>query len=112
MDRGTASGKRVQANLGAKNHAVVMPDGKFYTVSGIILCAERKLAANQNHAINAILGAAFGAAGQRCMAISVGKSVSMLSENTLANGDVSQSSSLVKQKPCSPNSSNVPQSSM
>ncbi|KAI0756592.1 methylmalonate-semialdehyde dehydrogenase [Daedaleopsis nitida] len=52
-ERGRATGKRVQANLGAKNHAVLMPD------------------ANKNHAINSILGAAFGAAGQRCMAISV-----------------------------------------
>ncbi|KAI0830727.1 methylmalonate-semialdehyde dehydrogenase [Trametes gibbosa] len=52
-ERGRASGKRVQANLGAKNHAVLMPD------------------ANKNHALNSIIGAAFGAAGQRCMAISV-----------------------------------------
>ena len=46
------TGKRVQANLGAKNHAAVLPD------------------ANRNHALNAIAGAAFGAAGQRCMALS------------------------------------------
>jgi len=52
-ERGRKSGKRVQANLGAKNHAVLMPD------------------ANKNHTLNAIIGAAFGAAGQRCMAISV-----------------------------------------
>ena len=52
FSRGTANGKRVQANLGAKNHAAVMPD------------------ANKNHALNAIAGAAFGAAGQRCMALS------------------------------------------
>lgn len=51
--RGTANGKRVQANLGAKNHCVVMPD------------------ANKNLALNSIAGAAFGAAGQRCMALSV-----------------------------------------
>ncbi|KAL7749166.1 Methylmalonate-semialdehyde dehydrogenase [acylating], mitochondrial [Sorochytrium milnesiophthora] len=50
--RGTANGKRVQANLGAKNHAVVMPD------------------CNVNHTINALVGAGFGAAGQRCMALS------------------------------------------
>ncbi|OQV07094.1 hypothetical protein CLAIMM_11578 [Cladophialophora immunda] len=50
--RGTANGKRVQANLGAKNHAALLPD------------------CNQNHALNAIIGAAFGAAGQRCMALS------------------------------------------
>jgi malonate-semialdehyde dehydrogenase (acetylating)/methylmalonate-semialdehyde dehydrogenase len=50
--RGSANGKRVQANLGAKNHAAVLPD------------------ANKNATINAIVGAAFGAAGQRCMALS------------------------------------------
>lgn len=50
--RGSAKGKRVQANLGAKNHAAVLPD------------------ANKNHALNSIAGAAFGAAGQRCMALS------------------------------------------
>ncbi|KAH0590900.1 hypothetical protein H2248_001015 [Termitomyces sp. 'cryptogamus'] len=52
-ERGTQNGKRVQANLGAKNHAIVMPD------------------ANRNLALNSIIGAAFGAAGQRCMALSV-----------------------------------------
>lgn len=51
-ERGSKNGKRVQANLGAKNHAALMPD------------------ANENHALNAIAGAAFGAAGQRCMALS------------------------------------------
>ncbi|CAO3677042.1 unnamed protein product [Rhizopus stolonifer] len=50
--RGNANGKRVQANLGAKNHAVLLPD------------------ANRQSALNAIAGAAFGAAGQRCMALS------------------------------------------
>jgi malonate-semialdehyde dehydrogenase (acetylating)/methylmalonate-semialdehyde dehydrogenase len=52
-DRAGAQGKRVQANMGAKNHAILMPD------------------ANKNFALNAITGAAFGAAGQRCMALSV-----------------------------------------
>jgi len=64
--RGSANGKRVQANLGAKNHAIVIPD------------------ANKNATINAIVGAAFGAAGQRCMALStlvlVGKSREWLPE--------------------------------
>lgn len=50
--RGSANGKRVQANLGAKNHAVVLPDS------------------NRASTISAIAGAAFGAAGQRCMALS------------------------------------------
>lgn len=52
-ERGTANGKRVQANLGAKNHCVLVPD------------------ANRNHAVSSVVGAAFGAAGQRCMALSV-----------------------------------------
>ncbi|TFY78820.1 hypothetical protein EWM64_g5192 [Hericium alpestre] len=51
--RGSANGKRVQSNMGAKCHAVLMPD------------------ANKNLAIKAITGGAFGAAGQRCMSISV-----------------------------------------
>lgn len=51
--RGAANGKRVQANCGAKNHCVVMPD------------------AEKEQAISAILGAACGACGQRCMALSV-----------------------------------------
>ncbi|KAJ7099611.1 Aldehyde/histidinol dehydrogenase [Mycena crocata] len=52
-ERPTKNGKRAQANLGAKNHGVIMPD------------------ANRNLALNSIIGAAFGAAGQRCMALSV-----------------------------------------
>mmetsp|Transcript_2906 Transcript_2906/g.8504 ORF Transcript_2906/g.8504 Transcript_2906/m.8504 type:complete len:547 (-) Transcript_2906:568-2208(-) len=52
LQRGTANGKRIQANMGAKNHAVIMPD------------------AHREAAVNALAGAAFGAAGQRCMAVS------------------------------------------
>lgn len=52
-EKGTSLGKRVQSNLGAKNHLIVLPD------------------ADKDHFINAVNGAAFGAAGQRCMAISV-----------------------------------------
>nr|CAH7757226.1 unnamed protein product [Callosobruchus chinensis] len=52
-ERGAKNGKRVQSNMGAKNHCVVLPD------------------ANKETAINQVLGAAFGAAGQRCMALSV-----------------------------------------
>lgn len=50
--RGSANGKRVQCNMGAKNHGVVMSD------------------ANKSHTLNQLVGAAFGAAGQRCMALS------------------------------------------
>jgi malonate-semialdehyde dehydrogenase (acetylating)/methylmalonate-semialdehyde dehydrogenase len=51
--RGSAAGKRVQALGGAKNHMVVMPD------------------ADLDQAANALLGAGYGSAGERCMAISV-----------------------------------------
>lgn len=50
---GSQHGKRVQSMMGAKNHAVVLPD------------------ANREHTLNALVGAGFGAAGQRCMATSV-----------------------------------------
>ena len=50
---GTAQGKRVQALGGAKNHMVIMPD------------------ADLDMAVNALMGAAYGSAGERCMAISV-----------------------------------------
>jgi len=46
-------GKRVQCMMGAKNHAVVMPD------------------ASKEQSLNSLVGATFGAAGQRCMATSV-----------------------------------------
>ena len=47
------TGKRVQSNMGAKNHAIIMPD------------------ADKEDAINSLIGACFGSTGQRCMAISV-----------------------------------------
>jgi malonate-semialdehyde dehydrogenase (acetylating)/methylmalonate-semialdehyde dehydrogenase len=50
---GTAHGKRVQALGGAKNHLVVLPD------------------ADPNEAADALMGSAYGAAGERCMAVSV-----------------------------------------
>ncbi|MCB1833093.1 MAG: CoA-acylating methylmalonate-semialdehyde dehydrogenase, partial [Geminicoccaceae bacterium] len=50
---GTAAGKRVQALGGAKNHMVVMPD------------------ADLDMAVDALMGAAYGSAGERCMAVSV-----------------------------------------
>jgi malonate-semialdehyde dehydrogenase (acetylating)/methylmalonate-semialdehyde dehydrogenase len=51
--RASESGKRVQSMMGAKNHCVILGD------------------ANRDQAINHLLGSAFGAAGQRCMANSV-----------------------------------------
>lgn len=50
---GAARGKRVQALGGAKNHAVLMPD------------------ADLDNAVSALMGAAYGSCGERCMAISV-----------------------------------------
>lgn len=50
-ERGSANGKRVQSNMGAKNHGVIMPD------------------ANKENVLNQLVGAAYGAAGQRCMAL-------------------------------------------
>lgn len=55
--RGCANGKRVQALGGAKNHMVVMPD------------------ADLDMAVDALMGAAYGSAGERCMAISVAVAV-------------------------------------
>ena len=52
-ETGSKYGKRVQALGGAKNHALIMPDADIETTA------------------NALLGAAFGAAGERCMALSV-----------------------------------------
>ncbi|MGZ8306288.1 MAG: aldehyde dehydrogenase family protein, partial [Allosphingosinicella sp.] len=49
--RGTAKGKRVQAFGGAKNHGIVMPD------------------ADLDQVVNDLAGAAFGSAGERCMAL-------------------------------------------
>jgi malonate-semialdehyde dehydrogenase (acetylating)/methylmalonate-semialdehyde dehydrogenase len=54
---GTQNGKRVQALGGAKNHLVVLPD------------------ADLDQAVDALMGAAFGSAGERCMAISVAVAV-------------------------------------
>jgi malonate-semialdehyde dehydrogenase (acetylating)/methylmalonate-semialdehyde dehydrogenase len=51
--KGCHHGKRVQSNMGAKNHAIVLPD------------------ADKNDAINGLVSSVFGASGQRCMAISV-----------------------------------------
>src|SRR5262249_5582156 len=60
------AGKRVQALGGAKNHMVVMPD------------AETKLAAQ------ALMGAAYGSAGERCMAISVAIAVGDAGDRLIA----------------------------
>jgi malonate-semialdehyde dehydrogenase (acetylating)/methylmalonate-semialdehyde dehydrogenase len=63
---GTHSGKRVQALGGAKNHLVVMPD------------------ADLDNAADALVGAAFGSAGERCMAISVAVAVGAVADALVA----------------------------
>jgi malonate-semialdehyde dehydrogenase (acetylating) / methylmalonate-semialdehyde dehydrogenase len=55
--RGAAAGKRVQALGGAKNHMVILPD------------------ADLDQTVDALLGSAYGSAGERCMAISVAVAV-------------------------------------
>lgn len=52
-ENASRNGKRCQINMAAKNHAIIMPD------------------ADREETLNALVGAAFGATGQRCMAISV-----------------------------------------
>ena len=68
-NRATPQGKRVQANLGAKNHCVIMPDGE----STVTRSSTDWYLSQQESDLNAVAGAGFGAAGQRCMALSVGK---------------------------------------
>ena len=61
-ERSASNGKRVQALGGAKNHLVVMPD------------------ANLDQAVDGIMGAAYGSAGERCMAVSVAVAVGNIAD--------------------------------
>ena len=63
--RGCKAGKRVQCFGGAKNHMVIMPD------------------ANMDQAVDALIGAGYGSAGERCMAISVAVPVGEETANRL-----------------------------
>jgi malonate-semialdehyde dehydrogenase (acetylating)/methylmalonate-semialdehyde dehydrogenase len=63
--RGCSNGKRVQAFGGAKNHMIIMPD------------------ADMDQAVDALIGAGYGAAGERCMAISVAVPVGEATANEL-----------------------------
>ena len=65
-NEGTRHGKRVQALGGAKNHMVVMPD------------------ADLDHAADALVGAGYGSAGERCMAISVAVAVGHVGDELVA----------------------------
>jgi malonate-semialdehyde dehydrogenase (acetylating)/methylmalonate-semialdehyde dehydrogenase len=66
QNTGTAHGKRVQALGGAKNHMVVMPD------------------ADLDQAVDALIGSAYGSAGERCMAISVCVAVGRIADELVA----------------------------
>ncbi len=63
--RGCATGKRVQCFGGAKNHMIVMPD------------------ADMDQAVDALVGAGYGSAGERCMAVSVAVPVGKKAADTL-----------------------------
>ena len=63
--RGCAAGKRVQCFGGAKNHMIIMPD------------------ADMDQAVDALIGAGYGSAGERCMAISVAVPVGEQTANAL-----------------------------
>jgi malonate-semialdehyde dehydrogenase (acetylating) / methylmalonate-semialdehyde dehydrogenase len=65
-ERGSANGKRVQALGGAKNHAVILPD------------------ANMDYASDHLVSAAFGSAGERCMAISAAVAVGSAGDDLVA----------------------------
>ena len=62
----TAHGKRVQALGGAKNHMVVMPDAEL------------------DQAVDALIGAAYGSAGERCMAVSIAVAVGPVADALVA----------------------------
>ena len=64
-EQSAKNGKRVQALGGAKNHLIVMPD------------------ANIDQAVDGIMGAAFGSAGERCMAVSVAVAVGDIADNLI-----------------------------
>jgi malonate-semialdehyde dehydrogenase (acetylating)/methylmalonate-semialdehyde dehydrogenase len=65
-ETGARHGKRVQALGGAKNHMVVMPDANF------------------DQAVDALVGSAYGSAGERCMAISVAVAVGDIADKLVA----------------------------
>ena len=66
-EKSAQRGKRVQALGGAKNHLVVMPD------------------ANLDQAVDGIMGAAYGSAGERCMAVSVAVAVGDIADKLVEN---------------------------
>jgi malonate-semialdehyde dehydrogenase (acetylating)/methylmalonate-semialdehyde dehydrogenase len=85
---GSAHGKRVQALGGAKNHAIVMPD------------------ADIPGAVEALMGAAYGSCGERCMAISVVVAVGEETANTMVAG-IKAEMQMMKVGPGSDNSNDM-----
>jgi malonate-semialdehyde dehydrogenase (acetylating)/methylmalonate-semialdehyde dehydrogenase len=83
--QGTKAGKRIQALGGAKNHLVVMPD------------------ADLDQAADALVGAAFGSAGERCMAISVAVAVG----NDTADALISKLKTRISKLTIGPGSPNI-----
>ena len=81
------NGKRVQALGGAKNHLVVMPD------------------ANLNQAVDGIMGAAFGSAGERCMAVSVAVAVGDIGDELV--NQINEKAQSLKVAPWNDNSSEM-----
>ena len=81
------TGKRVQALGGAKNHLIVMPD------------------ANINQAVDGIIGAAYGSAGERCMAISVAIAVGDIADKLVE--EVSMKGQTLKVAPWTDEDSNM-----
>lgn len=86
--KASANGKRVQANLGAKNHGVLMPDADKYK------------------SISQIIGASMGAGGQRCMALStiilVGEAQNWVSDLVIAAERIKVSGGFEKNVDCGP----------
>ena len=83
----TKSGKRVQALGGAKNHLIVMPD------------------ANIDQAVDGIMGAAYGSAGERCMAVSVAVAVGNIADKLIKN--ISEKTQELKVLPWTDKDSNM-----
>jgi len=78
-ERSAFNGKRVQALGGAKNHLIVMPD------------------ANLNQAVDGIIGAAYGSAGERCMAVSVAVAVGEIADDLVS--EISKKADTLKVAP-------------
>ena len=80
-ERGTANGKRVQALGGAKNHAIILPD------------------ADMEFAADHLAAAAFGSAGERCMAISAAVAVGDVADRLVAGGQRARPGRQGRQRP-------------